>query len=94
MSVNDGVNVGALLEDAHVHLDLGGRIELTVDLIALAVYLNDHIGGHVALGYAGRGAVELIRSNFYRDVSVIGSYEAVVVDPLANVADFFFDFKG
>ena len=94
MSVNDSVSIGTLLINSHVHLDLGGGIELTLYLVTLTVDLDDHIGGHEALGYARRSAVVLVGSYFYGDVSVIGSYEAVVVDSLTNVADFFFDFKG
>jgi hypothetical protein len=40
MSVNDGVCVGTLLIHSHVHLDLGGGVELTVDLVALTVDLD------------------------------------------------------
>ncbi len=94
MSVNDSVNVGTLLEDAHVHLDLGGGIELTVDLVALAVYLDDHVGCHITLRYTCRCAVELVGSYLNGDVTVIGSYEAVVVDSFTNFAYFFFDLKG
>ena len=94
MSVNDSVNVGTLLEDSHVHLDLGGGVELTVDLVALAVYLNDHIGGHVTLGYSGRCAVELVGSYLYGDITIVSCYETVVINSLTDFAYFFFDFKG
>jgi hypothetical protein len=93
MSVNDSVNVGTLLINSHVHFDLGGRIELTVDLVTLTVYLDDHIGGHVTLGYAGRSAVEFVGANLNGDVTVVCCNEAVVVNSLTNVANFFFDFK-
>ena len=52
MRVNDGVDVGAFLIDAHVHLDFGGGIELSLDFFALRIDLDNHVGRKRALGNA------------------------------------------
>jgi hypothetical protein len=92
MRVNNGVNVGALLIYSHVHLDLGGGIELALKLVTVSVNLDDHIGGKGALGYAGGGAVILVLANLNGDVTVVSSYEAEVVDSVTYLTDFFLDF--
>ena len=93
MSVNDCACVGTLLIHSHVHLDLGGGVELTVDLVALTVDLDDHVGGHEALGNAGRSAVVLVGADLDGDVTVVSGDEAVVVDALTDVANFLLDFE-
>ena len=64
--MHDSAGIRTLLIHAHVHLDLGGGVELTLDLVALGVDLDDHVGGHVALGDTGGGAVELVGSDLDR----------------------------
>ena len=94
MRVNDGTCIGTLLIHSHVHLDLGGGVQLTVQLVAVGIDLDDHVGGHEALGYTGGGAVVLVGADLYRDVTVVCGNETVIVDSLTDVNDFFFDFKG
>ena len=92
MSVNDSVNVGTLLVNTHVHLDLGGGVELAFKLVTVSVYLDDHIGSKIALRYTGRSTIVLIFANLNGDVTVVGSNEAKVVDSFTDFADFLFDF--
>jgi hypothetical protein len=91
--VNNGIYVGTLSVDTHMHLDLRGRIELTVDLVAVCVDMDDHIGGKNSLGYARRSAVEVVRTYFYGNITVVSSNEALSVELVTNFAYFLFDFK-
>ena len=93
VSVNNCVNVRSFLVDSHVHLDLGGGVESAVDLVAVTIDTDDHVGSHVALGYAGGSAVVLVGAYLDGDVTVVCCYETVIVNSLTDVADFFFDFK-
>ena len=94
MSVNDSVNVGTLLIYTHVHLDFGGGVELAFKLVTVLVYLNNHIGGKCALGYAGRSAVILVVAYLDRDITVVCCDKAKLVYRMTDFADFFFDFVG
>jgi hypothetical protein len=92
VSVNNGVNVGTLLVNSHVHLDLGGGVKLTLELVTVLVYLDDHIGSENSLGYAGRSAVVLVVTNLDGDVTVVCCYEAKLIKNVTDFAYFFFDF--
>ena len=94
MRMNDRIHVGTLAVHAQMHFELGGGVELTLDLVALTVYADDHIGGHVALRYAGRGAVKFVRADLDGDVAVIRGDIPLAVDAGADVTDFFFDLVG
>jgi hypothetical protein len=92
MSVNDSVNVGTLLVNAHVHLDLGGGVELAFELVSVSVNLDDHVGSKVALGNSGRSAEPFVFIKLNGDVTVVCGNEAEAIELVTNLADFFFDF--
>ena len=93
MSVNYRENIGALLVNAEMHLDLGGRIELTLQLVSVAVDSDDHIGGKVTLGHTCRCAVEFVVAYLNRNVTVVCCDKALRIKLVTYFADFLFDFK-
>ena len=94
MSVNNAVYVRSFLLDAHVHLDLRGRLKAFVSLenVALCIDLAYVFRGHEALADAGRVAEKFVFVQFGLDFAVVGSDHASVVDSLADLTDLFFDF--
>ena len=94
MGVHHGVHVRALPVDAHMHFDFGGGVQLALQLVAVGVDFDDHVGGHEALGHAGGGAVIFVLADLDGDIAVVGRDEAVHVNPPADFADFLFDFIG
>ncbi|CDC62687.1 unknown [Clostridium sp. CAG:448] len=91
--MHDGVYVRSFLINSHVHLDFGGGVESALDLVALTVNADYHVRGHVTLGHACRSAVEFVGTDLDGNITVVGCYETVIVNTLADVADFLFDFK-
>ena len=78
-----------------MHLDFGRGFETGVGLndLAVLVYFTDVFGGHETLGYARRSAEKFVVVKFYGNVTVVSGYHALTVDPLADVANLFFDLE-
>lgn len=71
----------------------GGLIlRVGLEHVALPVHLEDHVGGHVTLGHAGGGAVELVFADLDGEVAVVGGDKSVLIDAAADVTELFFDF--
>ena len=93
VSMYNCVYVGTFLVNTEVHFDFGGGVESAFDLVAFAVDTNDHIGCKVAFGYACRCAIVFVVANLNGDVTVVSSYEAIVIDFVAYFAYFLFNFE-
>ncbi len=94
MGMYHRTDVGPLLVAAHVHLNLGGRVQLSFQLVALGIDLDDHVRGHKALGNACGGAVELVVAHLNGNVSVVGRHKSVHVDASADLTDFLLNLVG
>ena len=86
-------DVSSLLHDRQVEQHLAGPLAVTGDLVAFHVDDAQVRRLHKALGDHRRCAENLIGSEAVRDVTVVASGEAFVVDATANVADFFLQFR-
>jgi len=77
-----------------MHLDFAGGLERAVcfQYITVLVYAADVVGSHKALTYTCGCAKEFVVVNLNRDVTVVCSNHASVVDSLTDFADLFFDF--
>src|SRR5699024_470858 len=64
-----------------------------LDHFTLCVYLTDILRCHESFGHTCGGAEELIVIELYGNISVVCSHHVAVVDPSADVANLFFDFK-
>ena len=87
--------IRTFLIHSHVHLDLGRGFEsrIRLDHFTFCVYLTDILRCHESFGHTCGGAEELIVIELYGNVSVVCSHHIAVVDPSADVANLFFDFK-
>ena len=95
MRVHDRLHVGALFVNAHMHFDLGRRLESLIRLNDLSVFVDfaDVFGSHETFAHARGGAKKFVVVEFNGNITVVCSNHAAVVDTLANVANLFFDFE-
>ena len=83
--------VRPLLHDRQVQHDLAGPLPLAAELLALHVDDAQVVGLHKALADQRRRADDLVLADAVADVAVVGRGEALLVEAVADFANFLLD---
>ena len=89
--MNHSLHIGTMLHDRQVQQDFAGPLPLAGQLVPVEVDHTDVIRSHEPLADVCRRADDFVLADAIRDVPVIRSCEALVVDTSADLADLFFD---
>lgn len=89
--MDHSLHVRTVLHDGQVQQNLAGPLAFSGELVAIQVDHADVIGRHEPLADVRRGAENFVLADAVRDVPVVGSGEALIVDPATDLADLFLD---